>query len=243
MDLIPGFMSGIIRVTISYPFDVIKVYSQNNGKKPIDNFINNLKTNKSSFYRGSSIIYFSVAIERAIQYKYYEILNKKFNPVISGFLISLPLSIFTIPCQCITNNMVLEKSNCNIFDYTKNYIKNNGIKSLYRGYFIEAPRGIISTSIYLGIYGNLRNENDTKFNTIKNTLISSYISWGICYPIDLIKTLSQTDINWKITIKNRIKEKNILCLWNGISPILIRTAPSSIFGMLTYEYFRKKILK
>jgi hypothetical protein len=242
MDFIPGFIQAIVRVTISYPFDTIKIYSQKNGKTPLRNFIRNFKYNRSSFYRGSSIIYISISIERSIQFKYYEYFNKKYNPIISGFLISLPLSLFTIPSQCITNNIILEKENISSnIKYISKYIKNNGIKSCYRGYFIELPRYLISTSIYLGIYGNLRKEDDTKLDTIKNTLISSYSSWLFSYPIDLIKTLAQTDINWKHTIKERIKNKGFLCLWNGISPVLIRTAPSSICGMLTYEYVRKLI--
>ncbi len=241
MEFIPGALQALTRVTISYPMDVIKTICQSENKKPLDIFKEIMKSDKKKFFRGSSLPYFYITLERSIQFKFYEELNKIYNPFISGFLITLPLSLFTVPMQCLNNNFVISKERRPI-KYCKKIILNYGSSFLYRGYFQEMIRYTTATTVYMGVYGNLRKENSTNYEIAGISIISSYATWMISYPLDLIKTLSQINVDWKSEILNRINKNGITSLWKGITPVLIRTAPSSIIGMLVYEFSRKKIM-
>ncbi len=217
MDFIPGFIQGLVRVTISHPFEVIKINSQYYQEKPkyiIKHFINN----PFKIYRGVKYNYLIVGIERSIQYKYYEDFKKKYNTYLSGLMISTPLLLITMPVNTIINNLI---------------INNKIIKTgYYKGILPEYCRSVLASTIYLGTYGYLRKDDLSMNNIMYASIISSYLSWSITYPLDTIRTLYQT---------NKIKDVKISKLWSGISMIYIRTLPSSVCGMLVYEWTREII--
>jgi hypothetical protein len=69
MDFIPGFVQGITRVTISYPFDVVKINMQKNKySNTYDAFKNILKNDPKLLYRGSQFCYKTVPFDRSLQY-------------------------------------------------------------------------------------------------------------------------------------------------------------------------------
>ena len=81
-NLLPGLLQGITRVSISYPADVVKVQMQKNlHSTTIGTVQHVLKTDMRKFYRGSSIAFVTIGIERSLQYYYLEKMNKKMvNP-------------------------------------------------------------------------------------------------------------------------------------------------------------------
>ena len=60
--------------------------------------------------------------------------------------------------------------------------------------------------------------------------------------IETIKVEQQIKNNTIGTIlKHRITTYGVFNLWKGITPVYVRTIPSSICGMVMYEYTKKII--
>jgi len=236
-SFIPGICLGITRVSISYPFDVVKVNMQKLlFKNTKETFLYLIKNDISRFYKGSSISYISVSLERSIQYYYLEKCNKIYNQYLSSFIISILTSFITIPAQVITTNIaVVNKSTISI----KNIISTT---NLYKGTFIEYPKNIIASSIYNGTYFYLRNKygDNIELSPIY-AILSSSLMWSIIFPLDTLKTEYQTSNE---SLKNIILYRNKIgftTLYRGITPVIIRTITTSSCGMYVYEYTRKLI--
>jgi hypothetical protein len=236
MDLLPGFMQGLTRVLISHPFDYVRLHLQTNKSNSINDFFKN--NSYKNLYRGVSVPLITVPIDRAIQFKSYEFLNKHTNPFISGGICGIFSSFFVLPSNYICNNYILNKNNVSL----KKFIYDIKFEKLFYGYKPELIRSTLGTSIYLGIYGTLRNNygNDTKQSVI-NSSIAGISVWTITYPIETLKVEQQTNNNIEIKkiLKTRIQNYGILNLWKGILPIYLRTLPSSIIGMVVYENTKK----
>jgi hypothetical protein len=239
VNLLPGLLQGITRVSISYPADVVKVQMQKNLHSTTVGTVKHiLQTDIRKFYRGSSIAFVTIGLERSLQYYYLEKMNKKMiNPYASSFVASLIGSVYNLPMQYLTTNIsLLDKTKHDTS--VKQYIKNTSFKQLYKGYFIETPKNVLGSTIYLGTYLTLRNTTD------KTSLypwfggFSGMLTWTVIYPLDTIKTDYQTTKNKRIheLIRERCATKNIASsFYKGITPVLLRTFPSAFAGMYIYE--------
>jgi solute carrier family 25 carnitine/acylcarnitine transporter 20/29 len=244
--LLPGLFQGITRVFISYPADVVKIQMQKQlfttTKETIKHTI---KNDIRKFYRGSSISFVTVGLERSLQYYYLEKINKKYNPYLSGFIVSFASSIYNLPMQYLTTNIALLNKDHNV----KQYIKQTTYKDLYKGYFIETPKNVLGSTIYLGTYFKLRSmtENSSLYPYFGG--ISGTMTWLVIFPIDTIKTEYQTTKNIKLSniIYSRLNNnkngllEGIKSFYKGLTPILIRTFPSAFAGMYMYEKVRSFI--
>ena len=240
--LLPGFLQGLTRVTISYPFDVIKTNMQKlNYYTTKDTIFNNIKTDPFKLYRGSSLSYCSVSIERSIQFYLLEKLNKKYNPYINSFIVSIFSSIYSIPIQYLTTNIAVSKDKItNIRLYINSLYKNK--TNFYKGYILETCKGQLGSTLFGGSYYMLRNKfgDKTWFSPIYGG-ISGLIVWSIIFPLDTIRTEYQTITDKNITIKDILIQKKrigIRSLYRGITPVFIRTIPSASIGMYVYEQSR-----
>jgi hypothetical protein len=238
MDYLPGFCQGISRVLVSHPFDYVRLHLQTNTSKSISDFFKKYKI--TSLYRGVGVPLTTVPIDRAIQFKIYEQMNNyNISPFISGSICGAISVLFTLPSSFICNNYVLKKEETNLINFTRTILKNPG--QLFSGFKPELLRSMLGTSIYLGTYGKMREYygNDLHQSVI-NGAVSGWSVWTITYPIETIKVEQQIH-NRAITqiLKERITNFGILNLWKGISPVYIRTLPSSIIGMVVYEEVKK----
>ncbi len=237
MELLPGLFQGLTRVTISYPADVLKVQMQKQIYPDTISAIKNIaKTDPFKFYRGSSICYTIIGFDRSLQFYFAEKFNKKYNPFLSGMLTSVFNSIYMLPMQYLTTNISLMNNND-----MKTFIKNVKIKDLYKGYFVETPKNMLSSTIYLGSYLKMRSltANSDYYPFIGG--ISGILTWLTVYPIDTVRTDLQTTQNIKVKdiIFNRFNNFGFKSFYKGITPVLIRTFPSSFMGMYVYEKTRK----
>ena len=244
--LLPGLFQGLTRVLISYPADVVKVQMQKQlftTTKETVKYI--IKNDIRKFYRGSSISFVTIGLERSLQYYYLEKINKKYNPYLSGFIVSFASSIYNLPMQYLTTNIALLNKGNNV----KQYIKQTTYKDLYKGYFIETPKNVLGSTIYLGTYFKLRTmtENSSLYPYFGG--ISGTITWLVIFPIDTIKTEYQTTKNIKLSniIYSRLNNdkkrplEGIKSFYKGLTPVLIRTFPSAFAGMYMYEKVRSFI--
>jgi solute carrier family 25 carnitine/acylcarnitine transporter 20/29 len=240
--LIPGFVQGLTRVSISYPFDVIKVHLQKLLFKNTFTAVTHIyKSDPFKFYRGSSLAFVSVGIDRSIQFYLMEKLNKIYNPYINGVIISLIGSIYNVPIQLLTTNIALNvDKKINLIHFCKNMYKNNGI---YKGYILEMVKNQIGSSIFMGTYYLLRNkfDNKPKYSMLYGAIAGMSL-WPIIYPIDTIRTEYQTsNKSIKEIIIHRYLKYGILSYYKGLIPIMFRSMLSASIGMLSYEYVRSKI--
>ena len=174
-EYIPGYLQGISRVLISYPFDYIRIFLQMNNKDTISTI---LKSN--NLYKGVSIPLFIVPIDRAISFKIYETMKKeKFNALECAIYPSILSSFYMTPINIINYNYIYYKKD--IYLTIKNSITNN----MYRGNIVELSRNISSSSLFLLNYNYLSSISNNHF---MNGVVSTCIMWSIVYPLDTIKT-------------------------------------------------------
>ena len=245
LGLLPGLFQGLTRVSISYPADVVKIQMQKQlFTTTTDTIKHIIKNDIKKFYRGSSISFVTIGLERSLQYYYLEKINKKYNPYVSGFIVSLASSIYNLPMQYLTTNIAL----LNKVNDVKQFIKQTTYKDLYKGYCIETPKNILGSTIYLGTYFKLRSTTDNSTLYPYFGGISGTMTWLIIFPIDTIKTEYQTTKNVGLSniIYSRLNNSNgllkgIKSFYNGLTPVVIRTFPSAFAGMYMYEKVRNFI--
>ncbi|MBM3204169.1 MC/SLC25 family protein [Candidatus Woesearchaeota archaeon] len=235
MDFLPGIMLGITRVTISYPFEFVKTNMQKNIYSNV--FIAFKNSSITKLYRGSSLYYISVPIDRSLQFYICEKLKDIYNPYVIGLISGISTSIYNIPVTYIcTNVMTTENSTKAIIS---KMIKE---KAYYNGWKIELSRSITSTPIYIGTYYYLREKYKDQRPEVYGcfSCISNMLTWSITYPIDTIRTEYQTSKkNVYDIILNKYNKYGFMGFYNGISAIFMRTIPSAFVGMFVYEYTRK----
>jgi hypothetical protein len=245
--LLPGYFQGITRVTISYPFDSIKVQLQKHNFSSILSVLkHSYHFDKKLLYRGSSLAYTIVPLDRAIQFYIVEKVKHKYNHFISGLGVGLITNIYNVPMQKITTNAVLMNKNDykGLFQFCSYLIKKqptflSGILSLYKGNSVEITRTTLGSGIFLGVYNTCKDINSKYNSSVLSGLygiISSISSWIIIYPLDTIRVDKQTtNQTYSFIIKNRYKTYGLFDFYKGITPVLLRSIPSSFCGMLVYD--------
>ena len=243
--LLPGFIQGITRVSISYPFDYIRIYLQKNRYKNTIDFLKHNDKNYKNLYRGIRYPLSIIPLDRAITFKLYEDLNKKYNPLISSFSVSLITCLYNVPLQSISTNYVLQNHTKGYFEFIREMLNKNKTNFIFKSYSVEYSRGVLGSGLYMGIYGNLRNNipNEKKYHMV-NGIFTSLVTWTLLYPLDTIRVEHQTN-NMKLskTIKDKYNIQGIRSFYKGIGLVYLRTIPSAALGMLTYEMTRNFINK
>lgn len=242
--LIPGAIQGFVRSLISYPFEVIKTQMQINNTKMIETVKNIITYDKYKFYRGISIPLIQIPFERSIQFYIYEKSKNNNNILMSSFITSFVTTTLFAPFSIFQLNIMT--ANKNLYKNMKNFIINSNKKKIfYKGISLEVSKNYMSTFIYFYTYSYLQkkiNTNNYYLKTFISGVFSSISVWLIVLPYDTIKVKYQTSDNKLIDIIKNINKNNIFNLWKGITPIIIRTFPSSGIGMIAYEFTKNKLI-
>jgi len=242
-SFLPGYFHGLSKVFTTYPFDVIKIKMQTNTYKTTYSCVKNLiKYEPKIFFRGISLPLITFPIDRAISYKIYDDINKNYNPYFSAFVAGIASSFINVPMQYVTTNAI--NTNKDNYHGIVKFIKTLKIHNIYKGYSLDTSRLILGSTIFLGTYGNIKNylpDNDK--NTILASIISISSTWIITFPMDSVRVDYQITKNDSIKnlIKYRFNKYGIKNFYKGLTPILLRSIPSTIIGMLVYENVKKKI--
>jgi hypothetical protein len=231
LDLIPGFIQGIVRVLVSYPFDYIRTNIQTQEFKNVVDFYKKTNMSVNKLYNGVSIPLITIPIDRAIQFYIFEECNKrKYSLFQSSLIATLLSSIYSVPINYM-QTIIMTKNSINIVN------KNKIIG--YNGFYSDLSRNIASSFLYLGIYGKLREIiPKEKHNYFLFGVTASSVMWSIVYPLDTIRVLKQTSDSSYIKI---IKNTHIRNYYRGLPIVILRSMPSSGFGMMAYEFTKKKI--
>ena len=236
MDLIPGFLQGITRVLISYPFDYIRTNIQTQEYKNIISYIYQKKLTVKDAYRGCTIQLVSIPIDRSIQFYLFEKISKN-NPIyIASISSSILSSIYSVPMNFLTTQVITGHSALS-FKNIQQFLKN---KNQYTGFTADLSKSLIGSILYTSSYGYLRKLIDKeRHNYFIFGIIASISSWSVIYPLDTLRVIKQTT---NYSYKEIIKMTTFKQYYSGFSIILMRSVPSAGAGMFVYEKSKQFLL-
>ena len=177
-NIIPGFTMGIVRATISHPFEMLKIKSQ----------INNKELFYKNLFKGLHYSIISNSIERGIQFGLFEKFKKNDNIFISSTKSSIISTTISLPYNIILLRKIILKTSINI---NKNIF--------YKSIGLEYSRNLSGSIIFLSSY-NYFKEKD--IGIIYRAPISSSFVWLLTYPIDTYKNILISNNKINLNIKN-----------------------------------------
>jgi hypothetical protein len=239
MEFLPGFCQGIVKVILSYPFDVTKVYMQKEIHKTMFSaFSNILASDPRILYRGAVLPLTIIPIERALTLTWAEKLNQRgFSGYTGGFIIGATSSFYYVPMQYVTTNAVLTRR-CdykNIFHFIRR------VPPTYVGFVPEFIRASLASSIFFGTYMWIRDLSLIKspHSPLIYGPVASIFSWICIFPLDTIRTERQTSVeSVSMIIREKLRRAGVKSFYRGITPVIMRTIPSTSLGMWVYEKIR-----
>ena len=255
MEFVPGALAGATTALLGYPFDTIKTKMQVINQGNTTNiFFKTIRNNGFlSLYRGVTTPLITNTIKRSYQYYLFEYLNqKKLNPYFSGAIAGVSGSIIGCPMHVLKANMQITDKTMykNTPDLISKIYKKEGWKGFYKGFNINLIKDSIYGGVYLGNYVLLKkyipkliykkdyiniSESKKKLSHFLSGGFSAVFVWGIFIPLDHIETAIQTNRGYQYVV-DKVKKNNILILWRGSIPILVRIFPVSAISMLIYEF-------
>ncbi|OAF68458.1 Solute carrier family 25 member 33 [Intoshia linei] len=176
----------------------------------------------------------------------------------SAFTAGVLSSTLTNPIWFIKTRIQLNKSNLTISNCVKTTLKNDGVRSFFKG-VTASYYGLIETAINFVLYEHFKKKfeiNHSNLNlTFKDgsiflfcTLVSKSIASCIGYPHEVARTRIRERGNhyksfWP-TLYKVAHEEGFHVLYRGLSTHLIRNIPNTLIIMSTYEmcvhFFYKK---
>ena len=244
MELIPGFVQGLTRTCVGYPFDYMKIQAQHNPKYDFVKYLMKLKKDNKygKLYRGISLPLMVNPVRRSAQFAVYERMSKSYNPFVSAAVAGSAISVINVPYYGLLSTYIVDSDKSGIVSHLRKKLKGGG-SELMRGYKVEMIRACSTSTIYLGTYGTLRARSGTDSAVCaRNAIVASTTTWTITYPLDTMRLWCQvasTKQSQKEIIRKRILEEGFLSLWRGIHMTYLRVVPTTVISMLMYEYARK----
>ena len=163
--IIPGFTMGIVRATISHPFEMMKLKSQINQQ---GGFYKNL-------FKGLHYSIITNSLERGIQFGLYEKFKLNDNNLTSSAKASLISTTLSLPYNIILLRNIVMKSS---FKIPKNIF--------YKSALLEYSRNLSGSILFLSSYNYLKERDTPIF--IRAPLSSCFV-WSLTYPIDSYKNI------------------------------------------------------
>jgi len=165
---------------------------------------------KIPIFSGLQYSLLASGIERGIQFYFYDYFRKDE----SNLSASLKSSVLSTCISLPYNYTLIRKS---ILDTTHKIVRANAHKC----FALEYTRSLTGSFLFMYSYNRFKEE---KLPSWLCAFGGTSVVWSITYPID--------------TFRNRImsgKPYNLMNLYRGIQFPLLRSIPSSIFGMYVYE--------
>jgi solute carrier family 25 carnitine/acylcarnitine transporter 20/29 len=205
-SFIAGSITGITEVVLGYPLDTIKVNLQN---RTFDIYKLKLKY----LYSGCTYPLLSNSIIISLEFGVFNYFrNKDYSITTAGMLAGSATSVVMAPIDR--------------FKIKKQILSNNIYKNPYKGFQYVLAREIPATAIYFNSYYYLKESA----SILLAGGLAGVITWGVTFPLDVIKTRMQSD-SYK-TLKDALVFKGI---YNGIFPCLLRALCINSISFYTYE--------
>ena len=205
------------------------------------------------------VLYFTTYEEVKNFMGYHEINNPNpLIPVLSGGLARTFAVTAVSPLELIRTKIQSEKLlYADLINVVKFSIKDQGVKSLYRGWVSTVLRDVPFSMIYWFNYESLKTYVLKKQNNQSLTSLSTFfcgatagsIAAFVTCPLDVVKTFRQIQLGEKDVPKNARKTWNIIRqiykvkgvqgLFAGVTPRVTKVALSCAIMRTTFEYFKK----
>lgn len=216
--LLAGIFSGICCVSVSQPFDIIKVRIQNTGGSEFKVFKDIIKFEGFlSLWRGSGISILGNCANNAISFGIVEkcksvMMQDRVHPItgwehtLCGVFSGSACSLISSPTEGIRIKLQTQiagsKDYKNTLQCFSEMIKHKGFRGIYRGFWVTLIRDIIGDGAYFGsyqvgprmVYGDMENTENRSFAVISiSGGVAGVIAWTLAYPFDTVKSRIQAD--------------------------------------------------
>jgi hypothetical protein len=268
---VAGAFAGPASLISIYPFEFIKTQVQLQENKTFNsNYIINRTYNNygiKGFYKGlNNLVYFNILRHSGTFYLFDKtktylnnyisniyVLNSVssiFSSLITSTLVGLPgenLKVYSIT----QSNTIINNKPSSFFTVNKQFMKDNGLLSYYKGGVNGIMKDTISQTFKIGFYFNLNSiylKYIGKNENYKKTILESALLGGISgtlgtifnNPIDVVQTRLQSDYNKKYTSVYNCyymiyKEEGIKAFVKGLNYRIIRTLPGMAIYMTVFE--------
>jgi len=253
LNLLPGFLQGLVRVVISHPVDYVRTHIQKgDGPRALTYYFMEARARGLDWthvFRGIKFPLLVVPFDRAISYWAYEAMRAhQVGSFASALLVAGCTTAYQTPLQMVCAHYVLGQRNVPIIEFMRRF----ELRSLWRGMGVEYVRGVMGSTVFMGTYGALRDQArelnmDGKFPLWASMICAvgaGTATWTVTYPVETLRLEHQTrpasPSVWA-TLRHRVTTQGPASLYRGISLVYIRSAPSAAIGMFVYELVRRAV--
>ena len=134
------------------------------------------------------------------------------------------------------------------WDCFKKLFKTGGVRGIYRGFIATAAREGPAAAVYFVSYHALCSEMAKSYDSVHQLGVfrlliaggcAGSLSWAITYPVDVIKSRFQADINGNYTglfdcARQAYNSKGIPVFFRGLGTALVRAFPVNAATLATY---------
>uniref|UniRef100_A0AC35UGP0 Mitochondrial carrier protein n=1 Tax=Rhabditophanes sp. KR3021 TaxID=114890 RepID=A0AC35UGP0_9BILA len=249
IDFLAGTVGGIAGVITGHPLDTVKVHLQaeSHGSKfgMIECIRNILKKDGAlGLYKGMSSPLVSLAFINAICFgtqskvvSYFKDKDSLFVSFIAGSVAGGAQSFLASPSELIKLRLQLSDTINSPLEVTRQIIKNQGVRQLYRGLGMTLLRDCPAFGVYFSSYnilikllsGGKSADECNYFHFLMAGGFAGMISWCATYPCDIIKTRYQacdTKTYTKV-IKELYAENGLRSFSTGLNSTLVRAFPTN----------------
>ncbi|XP_011309823.1 mitochondrial basic amino acids transporter-like [Fopius arisanus] len=259
LDFTAGCLGGCAGLVVGYPLDTIKVHIQTqDSRNPRFRgtwhcFRSILATESiTGLYRGMTSPMAGVAFINALIFGAYgEAQRHSSRPddlsthFLAGAAAGLVQSPVAAPLELTKTRMQLQSQGSSQrssyggpLECLKHIYRHSGLAGVFRGLGITALREAPSYGIYFFTYEALtRSESATPESISTITMLiagglAGTASWVFTYPIDVIKSRVQADLQQRYLgsidcLKKSIRDEGISCLFRGLNSTIIRAFPTN----------------
>lgn len=258
-EFVAGGFGGTAGIISGYPLDTLRIRLQNTTNGSAFSILRHMVTREGpvSMYRGMGAPLAAVTFQNAMVFQTYAVLSRAFDSSDSakdppsykgvalggtgtGALQSLLLS----PVELIKIRLQLQKvdqmteSRQGPVRLTKNILRKEGLRGLYRGLGVTVMRDGPSHGLYFWTYEYMREwlhpgcrkSGEESLNTMLVAGgLAGVASWISCYPFDVVKTRLQaqtpSSLKYKGILdcfKKSVNEEGYSVLWRGLGTAVAR---------------------
>lgn len=258
-EFVAGGFGGTAGIISGYPLDTLRIRLQNTKNGSAFSILRHMVTREGpvSMYRGMGAPLAAVTFQNAMVFQTYAVLSRAFDSSVSaedppsykgvalggtgtGALQSLLLS----PVELIKIRLQLQKvdqmteSRQGPVRLTKNILRKEGLRGLYRGLGVTVMRDGPSHGLYFWTYEYMREwlhpgcrkSGEESLNTMLVAGgLAGVASWISCYPFDVVKTRLQaqtpSSLKYKGILdcfKKSVNEEGYSVLWRGLGTAVAR---------------------
>ena len=269
-SLISPMLASVVTNLVLQPLDLVKMKMQMDSLAARSLFQTTADILRSggilSFYKGSAINFVGGALIASYRWGIYKDLTTRkretdswmhgwFGKVfLTSLVIGGSLSFLTSPvdhARIKVNTPQFAGMYSGSFDAVGKIYRSAGLRGLYRGFNFTFTRDVLFYVVFLSLFDRLTSFfSERGWGSLSiswSSVIVSQLAWIASYPTDTLKTILQSDClkapKWTTASYLRFiwKRGRIFSLYNGISSVLLRSAPSNFIFFSVWDFSFRKI--